>query len=210
MRTGRPVAKIELSAEVASILEGYTQRRKTAQGLALRFLIAAQDQRFLRWVEIEADHLPELRLKLLILGQFEGPREMRLNVVAAHRRCTLACEIPAARAIVRQLQRACIASGVTAFSKTTRTASGGKDGLRPRPGASSRPARRRARKRWHQSFTVTRDTPSRTAICACVMPAARSRIISALWRSRTAIVVARVRRAASGFRWGPAQSCCQP
>ena len=36
MRTGRPVAKIELSAEVASILEGYTQRRKTAQGLALR------------------------------------------------------------------------------------------------------------------------------------------------------------------------------
>src|SRR6516162_2398717 len=82
------------------------------QGLALRFLIAAQDQRFLWWVEIEADHLPELRLKLLILGQFEGPREMRLNVVAAHRRCTLACEIPAARAIVRQLQRACIAGGV--------------------------------------------------------------------------------------------------
>ena len=36
MRTGRPVAKIELSAEVASILEGYTQRRKTAQALALR------------------------------------------------------------------------------------------------------------------------------------------------------------------------------
>ena len=29
----------------------------------------------------KADHLPELRLKLLILGQFEGPREMRLNVV---------------------------------------------------------------------------------------------------------------------------------
>jgi transposase len=36
MRTGRPVTKIELSAEVAGILEGYTQRRKTAQGLALR------------------------------------------------------------------------------------------------------------------------------------------------------------------------------
>ena len=33
---GRPVAKIELSAEVAGILEGYTQRRKTAQALALR------------------------------------------------------------------------------------------------------------------------------------------------------------------------------
>ena len=36
MRTGRPVAKVELSAEVAGILEGYTQRRKTAQALALR------------------------------------------------------------------------------------------------------------------------------------------------------------------------------
>jgi hypothetical protein len=36
MRTGRPVAKIEMSAEVAGILEGYTQRRKTAQALALR------------------------------------------------------------------------------------------------------------------------------------------------------------------------------
>ena len=36
MRTGRPVARIELSAEIAGILEGYTQRRKTAQALALR------------------------------------------------------------------------------------------------------------------------------------------------------------------------------
>jgi transposase len=36
MRTGRPVARIELSAEAASILESYTQRRKTAQALALR------------------------------------------------------------------------------------------------------------------------------------------------------------------------------
>ena len=36
MRTGRPAAKIELSSEIAGILEGYTQRRKTAQALALR------------------------------------------------------------------------------------------------------------------------------------------------------------------------------
>ena len=36
MRTGRPVAKIELSSEVAGIPEGYTRRRKTAQALALR------------------------------------------------------------------------------------------------------------------------------------------------------------------------------
>ena len=43
MRTGRPVAKIELSAEVAGILEGYTQRRKTAQALALRARIVLAD-----------------------------------------------------------------------------------------------------------------------------------------------------------------------
>src|SRR5215467_11817723 len=36
MRTGRPVAKIEMSVEVAGILEGDTQRRKTAQALAPR------------------------------------------------------------------------------------------------------------------------------------------------------------------------------
>ena len=30
------VAKIELTAEITGILEGYTQRRKTAQALALR------------------------------------------------------------------------------------------------------------------------------------------------------------------------------
>jgi transposase len=36
MRTGRPVAKVELSAEVTDILDGYAQRRKTAQALALR------------------------------------------------------------------------------------------------------------------------------------------------------------------------------
>src|SRR5690349_11002232 len=36
MRTGRPAVKFELSAEVAGILEGYAQRRKTAQALALR------------------------------------------------------------------------------------------------------------------------------------------------------------------------------
>jgi len=82
--------------------------------------------------------------------------------------------MPASRAIVRQLQRARVAGGVTALSNTMRTASGGNDGLRPRPGASSSPARRWARKRWHQSFTVTRDTPSWAAICPCVTPSARS------------------------------------
>ena len=41
MRTGRPVAKIELSTEVVGILAGDAQRRKTAQALALRARIVA-------------------------------------------------------------------------------------------------------------------------------------------------------------------------
>ena len=47
MRTGRPVAKIEMSAEIAGILEGYTQRRKTAQALAL----GAHRVGLCRWAE---------------------------------------------------------------------------------------------------------------------------------------------------------------
>src|SRR5438445_9577374 len=62
-------------------------------------------------------------------------------------RCTLACEIPASRAIVRQLHRATVVGGVTAFSNTMRTASGGNHGFRPRLGASSSPARRWVRER---------------------------------------------------------------
>ena len=43
-----------------------------------------------------------------------------LIALAAHRRCTLACEMPASRAIVRQLHRARVAGGLTAFSITLR------------------------------------------------------------------------------------------
>lgn len=121
----------------------------------MRLLIAAQNQRLLRRVEIEADHLPEFGLKVLVPGLRRGRLSDSLKVrercdliaFAAHRRCTLACEIPTARAIVRQLHRASLAGGDTALSNTMRTAAGGNDGLRPRPGASSNPTRRWARKR---------------------------------------------------------------
>src|SRR6516165_8618002 len=36
--------------------------------LELRFLIAAEDHSFLRRIEIEPDYIPELLLKLLVLG----------------------------------------------------------------------------------------------------------------------------------------------
>jgi len=60
-----------------------------------------------------------------------------------------------------------VAGSVTAFSGAMRTASGGDDGLRTRPGASFSPARRWAMKRRHQSFTISRETPTRTDLSLC-------------------------------------------
>src|SRR5215469_6357107 len=87
-----------------------------------------------------------------------------LMSLAAHRRWTVAFETPATRAMLRQLHRSSVAGGLTAWSSTMRTDSDDSEGLRPRPAASSNPARRPARKRWHQWLTVTRDTPTRDAI----------------------------------------------
>ena len=114
--------------------------------------------------------------------------------LAAHRRWTVAFETPALRAIFRQLHRPSVAGGVTAWSSTMRTASGGREGLRPRPAASSNPARRSSKNRRCQWFTVTRDTPTRDAIWSCEIPTALSTMISARCRSRTATVVALIRR----------------
>src|SRR6516225_7970646 len=121
--------------------------------------------------------------------------------LAAHKRWTVAFDTPAMRAIVRQLHRPSVAGGVTALSRTTRTASSGTEGLRPRPVASSNPARRLARNRWHQRLTVTRDTPTRAAIWCCEIPAALSTTISARCRSRTATVDALIRRSNSPLSW---------
>ena len=53
----------------------------TFQRLALRLLIAAQHQRLLRWVEIQADDVPELFLEMRIVRQLEGAGQMRFDVV---------------------------------------------------------------------------------------------------------------------------------
>src|SRR6202008_3621304 len=50
------------------------------QRLTLGFLVAAQHQRLVRWVEIQPDDVPELLFKALVVRQFEGAREMRPDV----------------------------------------------------------------------------------------------------------------------------------
>jgi hypothetical protein len=135
--------------------------------------------------------------KCLSLDNLKVRDRCGLMSLAAHRRCTVAFETPAITAMLRQRHRPSVAGGVTALSSTMRTTSGGSEGLRPRPAASSNPARRLARKRWHQWLTVTRDTPTRAAIPSCGSPAALSTTISARCRSRTATVIALIRRSNS-------------
>src|SRR5271169_3395214 len=65
-----------------------------------------------------------------------------LMSLAAHSRCTLADDTPAARAIVRQLQRPRCGGGVTACSITCWTAASGSHGLPPRPVRSVNPSNR--------------------------------------------------------------------
>ena len=53
------------------------------QRLALALLFAAQHQRLVRWIEIEADHIPELGLERRVVRQLEGAHQMRLDLVGA-------------------------------------------------------------------------------------------------------------------------------
>ena len=57
-----------LGANVANA-QGQTWLR-TLERLALRFLVAAQHQRLVWWVEIEPDHVPELLFKPMVVRQF--------------------------------------------------------------------------------------------------------------------------------------------
>jgi hypothetical protein len=63
--------------------------------LALAFLITAQHQRPLGWIEVEPDHIPELRLKSRVVRQLEGLQPKRLEVVLDQIRCTELAEMPA-------------------------------------------------------------------------------------------------------------------
>ena len=56
-------------------------RLRTLQRLALTLLVAAQDQRFLRWIEVQSDDVPEFLFELLVIGEREGPPQMRFESV---------------------------------------------------------------------------------------------------------------------------------
>lgn len=56
-------------------------RLSALKRLALRLLVAAEDDGLLGRVQVEADDIPELRHELWILRHLERPGQMRLDVV---------------------------------------------------------------------------------------------------------------------------------
>jgi hypothetical protein len=68
----------------------------TLQRLLLALLVAAQHQRLVRWIEIEADHIPELGLERRVVGQLKMCTRCSLILLALHSRCTVAFETPMA------------------------------------------------------------------------------------------------------------------
>ena len=58
-------------------------RLGSLQYLTLAFFVATEHQRALGWIEIESDHVPELRLEILVIENLEGLCDLRLDVVGA-------------------------------------------------------------------------------------------------------------------------------
>src|SRR4030095_13948763 len=56
---------------------------RALQGLALRLLVAAQDEGPIRWAQIQSDDIPELGLEVLVARKLEGAQHVRLDVVGA-------------------------------------------------------------------------------------------------------------------------------
>src|SRR6516165_9501638 len=187
-----PYVIMGLGADVANAQR--QTRLRALERLALRFLIAAQHQGLLRRVQIRPITSQNFCSNRLSLDSLKVRERCGLMSLAAHSRCTLAAEIPTARAIVRQLQRPRSGGGVTARSSTCWAAPSASHGLRPRPGASRNPASRSLANRPTQRLTCRRDIPRRSAICCWVSPSALSRTSSERRRSRTETVLARARR----------------
>jgi len=119
-------------------------------------------------------------------------------------RCTVLCETPAWRPMLRTLQRLRPFGGRVTSVTTRSTFFVGIEGLRPRPAASSSPASPRVSKRFDHVETRFAVVFNRSAISATPRPSSRRRIISARSRSRTMLVLARDRRRKSSTTAGSA------
>ena len=81
-QTGRPIALIIMGhGRTTSFLHGRSGLRPV-QGLYLRFFIHRQDDRFIRRIEVDPDHISKLLHQSLVLGQLESFHPMRLKTMS--------------------------------------------------------------------------------------------------------------------------------
>ena len=100
-----PFALVVVCHRCASTLLHRQSQLRPIQRLYLRLLIHAEHQRFVLWVDVDADHVRQLLKKALVLRQFEALNPMRgFKPCASQTRATLAGLTPCAFAIVRVLQ----------------------------------------------------------------------------------------------------------
>src|SRR5437867_12757086 len=78
-----PVPLVIMSARAGMPASQRQPRLGAFEGLALAFFITAEHQRAVRRIEIKANHVPELALKVLVAGKLEGAGDVRLEVVGA-------------------------------------------------------------------------------------------------------------------------------
>jgi hypothetical protein len=109
-------------------------------------------------------------------------------------RCTEVADTPACFAIVSRLQRVLGFGGRVASVMTRATLASGSEGLRPRPGSSSRPSKPCRSNRFVHVETRLGVVPSFSAAAVTDSPSSRASTISARSRSRTVLVLARDRR----------------
>jgi hypothetical protein len=162
--------------------------------LALALLVAARHQRLRRRVEISPITSQNFS------SNFGSLDSLKVRVMCGFRsfftqmRCTVLCDMPAWRAILRTLQRRRPLGGRVASEMTRATLFSGSEGLRPRPTLSVRPARPDRSKRDDQIETVRVDVFIRAATSLILTPFRRSRMIPARKRSRCSLACPLARR----------------
>ena len=165
--------------------------------LALTLLVATQDQRFLRWIEVQTDDVPEFLFELLVIGELEGLPQMRFESVPTPNALHLAADTPASDAMVRVLQRRRPGRACPTCVITCSTVSSGIVPRRPRPRLSRNPSSPSRSNLCDHLFTQTMLTPSASATSCCLISRARRSMILARRWSRRVVVLACTRRCSS-------------
>ncbi len=149
----------------------HQHRDGAVQRLDLRLLVAAEHDRLLRRVEVDADHVADLLHEQRSVDSFQVSTRCGLSPNARHIRDTVDCDNPLALAIDRLDQWMSPFGGVssnvlvmTSWTWASVTVRG-----RPGRGSSTSPSNRSAANRFRHFATVGSDTPTPAAHASTVL-----------------------------------------